>query len=145
MKKILLIVAMCIFTSLMCNAQSISASKIMKYIENQKQTEIAKELLSMGFVYDGKETNNNMTMYSYSKKANNGLEKLTIGYNDELFIVHYKPTTNEIYSSIKEKMLTSDFGYSYSYKTTKYYENGSMRIGVNDTSKSISFFAKKIN
>ncbi|MCL2167919.1 MAG: hypothetical protein FWH59_02200 [Lentimicrobiaceae bacterium] len=81
----------------------------MKYLDNQKQTEISKELLGMGFVYDGKETNNNMTMYAYSKKATSGLEKLTIGYNDELFIVHYKPATNEIYSAMKEKMLTKRF------------------------------------
>jgi len=141
LKAILVIIAVVIASNI--NAQSISASKIFKYLDNQKQTEISKELLSMGFVFRGKETHYNATWYSYHKTGSYGLEKFTVSYMDELFCIIYEPATNEVYSTFKEIMLTRDFGYSYSYKNTKYYENDRMRIGVNDTSKIISFFVKK--
>lgn len=121
------------------NAQSVSASKILNYLENQKQTEISNALIKAGFQSDGKETNYNGTLYSYHKAGTYGLEKFSFGYTEELFSIIYKPASN-FYSAMKEKMLTSDFVYSYSYKETKYYENGSMRIGVNDVAKTISFF-----
>lgn len=95
----------------------------------------------MGFVFNKKYTEPNFTEYSYNKNGSSGLEKFNIGFNDELFMIVYKPATN-FYSSMKEIMLTNDFAYSYSFKNNKYYVDGSMRIGINDINEIISFFVK---
>lgn len=122
------------------NAQSISASKIINYLDSQKQSEISSDLLRLGFVLTEKKETAMFTGRAYTKKSGYGIESLNLAVNDELFSIIYKPATSDIYSAIKEKMLTKDFIYSYSYQVTKYYESSNMRIGINDTSKTISFF-----
>lgn len=124
------------------NAQSISASKIINYLGSQKQTEISADLLQLGFIQTEKKETTMFKGYAYTKKSSYGIENFNLAVNDELFSIIYKPATSDIYSAIKEKMLTKDFIYSYSYQATKYYESSNMRIGANDTNKIISFFVK---
>jgi hypothetical protein len=121
------------------NAQSVSIGKIFKYLEKQEQTEISKELVKLGFVYKGKMVDYGLTQYKYEKNGTYGLELFSYGFSDELFALSYKLTLN-FYPTMKEIVLTNDFVYSYSAKNVKFYENNSMRIGVNDTSKIILFF-----
>lgn len=124
------------------NAQSLSASKIINYLHGQNQTEISADLLMQGFILAEKKETAMFKGYAYTKKSSYGIENFNLAVNDELFSIIYKPATTDIYSAIKEKMLTKDFIYSYSYQTTKYYESSNIRIGVNDTNKIISFFVK---
>lgn len=142
MKANYLLTTLIFVLSLSTNAisQSVTASKILSYLKSQSQIEISKDLVKIGFVFDKKYTEPNLTEYSYNKNGNYGIEKFNISFNDELFMIVYKPANS--YSSMKEIMLTNDFVYSYSYKNNKYYVNGSMRIGINDTSGIISFFVK---
>lgn len=125
------------------NAQSISASKIINYLDGQKQIEISADLLKLGFIQTEKKETSMFKGYAYTKKSSYGIENFNLAINNELFSIIYKPATSDIYSAIKEKMLTKDFIYSYSYQTSKFYENSNMRIGVNDTKCIISFFVKK--
>lgn len=135
-----LIVSLGILTN--ANAQSISASKIFNCLDSQRQTEVSADLLRLGFTLTEKKETTMFKGYAYTKKSSYGIENFNLAVNDELFSVIYKPATSDIYSAIKEKILTEDFRYSYSYQVTKYYENSNMRIGVNDTNKIISFFVK---
>lgn len=136
---ILTLYVMCLSNGL--NAQSVSVSKIFKYLQSQKQEEVSKDLINLGFQFDKKEANYNATLFNYHKAGTYGLEKFSFGYNDELFSLIYKPANN-FYSTMKEKVLTSNFIYSYSHGNTKYYESSDMRIGTNDMNKIISFFVK---
>lgn len=131
----------CISVSI--NAQSISASKILGYLNGQKQSVISADLLKLGFTQPDKKESTTFTGYAYTKKGELGIEYLSIVINDEIFSVLYKPATTALYSALKEKMLTKDFVYTYSYLTAKYYESSDMRIGINDTNNVISFFVKK--
>lgn len=137
--SLLILLALTLGTNV--NAQSISASKIFKYLDSQDITEISKDLKTLQFVSLGTGTQYNSTMYSYKKTGNYGVEEFSIVSNAELFSVLYKPVKS-FYLSMKEKMLTSDFIYSYSHNSTKYYESSSTRIGVNDVSGIISFFVE---
>lgn len=129
--------------SITINAQSISASKILNYLNSQKQTTISADILKLGFTQTEKKETSTFSGYAYTKKDKMGTENLNIAVSDELFSIIYKPATAAIYSALKEKMLTKDFTYPYSHQATKYYESTNMRIGINDTSKIISFFVKR--
>lgn len=137
-----IIFALCMSADM--SAQSISASKIISYLNGQNISDISSDLLKLGFISGEKKKTSIFSGYAYSKNSEYGTEKLNIAINDELFSIIYSPATQSMYSAIKEKMLTKDFKYSYSHQVTKYYENTTMRIGVNDSSKIISFFVKKM-
>ncbi|GAB6009539.1 hypothetical protein [Dysgonomonas reticulitermitis] len=145
MKHIYLVIVMFLMSGVFigANAQSISASKILSYLNGQKQTVISADLSKLGFVQTEKKETTTFVGYAYTKKGRAGVENINIAINDELFSIIYKPSTTAIYSALKEKMLTKDFEYSYSHQSTKYYESTNMRIGINDTGKIISFFVKK--
>lgn len=62
-----------------------------------------------------------------------------MGKNSELFMFVYMPEYS-VYEILKNKILTPDFKYSYSYKNSKYYENWKIRVGINDVGGIISVF-----
>lgn len=130
MKRIYLITALVIFSfANNLSAQSISASKITGYLEKQNTSTISADLLKLGFSFMEKKETSVFKGYGYSKNSEYGLENFNIAINDELFSVIYKPATKDMYSALKEKMLTNDFVYSYSYQVTKYYENQICELG----------------
>lgn len=133
MKKIILILFPIFFS-----AQSISASKILDYANSQNISLITKELKQLGF-QTKTDNSEGYPIYQFAKKTSRGIEKIEMGKNTELFMFTYKPA-NDAYNIIKDKILTSDFQVGYNYKNGKYYENGNMRIGINDTSGIISAF-----
>ena len=121
--------------------QSVSASKIISFLESQNNTEITQNLKTLGFVFKGKsKVIGNFYEYMFYSTTDYGTELLSISQNDELFGVVYKLANSNFFNSLKEKLLTSEFGYAYSYKNTKYYESTNMRIGVNSESRILSFF-----
>jgi len=142
MKKVyLLITSLLLISGFIVNAQSISASKIFKYLDSQDIVEISKNLKDLQFISLGKETQYNSTMYSYKKIGSYGVEQVGIGFGEELFSVIYTPEKS-FYFSMKEKMISKNFVYSYSHNNSKYYESDDMRIGINDVTGIISFFVK---
>jgi len=143
MKRIYLAILIIFGTTYNLSAQSLSTSKILDYLEKQDMSIISADLVKLGFTSTEKKETTVFKGYGYSKNDEFGSEKVNIAINDELFSVIYKPATKNIYSAIKEKMLTKDFPYSYSYQATKYYESSAMRIGINDRNSIISFFVKK--
>ena len=136
---IVLLFMMCIPCNI--NAQSISVGKIHTCLQSQNQKEISKILTGLDFKFENKATEYNMTLYTYRKIGTRGIEVFSFGYNDELFSVIYN-SAKGVYSAMKEKMLTDNFVYSYSYGVTKFYESNDMRIGLNDANNTISFFVE---
>lgn len=133
MKKIILILFPIFFS-----AQSISASKILDFANSQNISLITKELKQLGF-QTKTDNSEGYPIYQFAKKTSRGIENIEMAKNTELFMFTYKPA-NDVYNIIKDKILTSDFQFAYNYKNTKYYENGRMRIGVDDTKGIISVF-----
>lgn len=82
----------------------------------------------------------NFNEYKFYATTDYGTELVSISQNDELFSIIYKLADSNFFSPLKEKLLTTEFGYVYSYKNTKYYESANMRIGVNTERKILSFF-----
>ena len=121
--------------------QSVSASKILNFLDSQNTSAIGTELKKVGFTFKGKSQFDGFTEFSYQKSGKYGLEKINIGFNDELFSVVYK-TSQDAFNAYRTKLLTDDFQHAYNFKNTQYYENGSMRIGINKTSYIISCFVK---
>jgi len=124
--------------------QSISASKIFEFLQHQQTSKIVADLTSKQFKYMTTNTNSSygITLKEYSKEGSLGKENFTFGKNNELFMIIYHPATSATFEAYKTKFLTADFGYAYSYKDTKYFENGSMRIGINEVRCNLSFFCK---
>jgi DNA polymerase III delta subunit len=123
------------------NSQSISVGRVYSFLKTQDQKAIVKELVSNGFSFSEKTTDYGISTKIYSKTGSYGKEGFTIGFNNDLFLILYHPAPS-YYSSLKEKVLTSDFVYAYKNGNAKYYENGSMRIGINDTQGNVSFYVK---
>lgn len=121
--------------------QSVSVSKILNFLKDQNLTTIGADLKKVGFNFKGKSEFDGFTEFAYQKKGNSGLEQININYNDELFSIVYK-TSTEAFSAYKAKLLTNDFQYAYSYKNSKFYESENMRIGINENSSIISLFVK---
>lgn len=140
MKKIITFLAIFLCTTSIFG-QSVSASNILNFLNIQNTTTIGNELKKIGFTFKGKSQFDGFTEFSYQKNGNYGLEKINIGYNDELFSVVYK-TSQDAFNAYKTKLLTNDFQHAYNFKNTKYYENGTVRIGINETSHIISCFVK---
>ncbi len=124
--------------SIISYSQSISASRILYFASSQNIDAIIKELKQLGFK-TRTENSEGYTIYQFLKKTRRGVEQVEMGKNTELFMFTYKPEYS-VYSILKGKILTSDFKYSYSYKNTKYYENGKTRIGDDETKGIISVF-----
>ena len=122
------------------SAQSISSTKIYEYLNIQNSKTISMDIESKGFQFKGTAKAPNGNVNHYAKDSSYGHEKFSLFSNDELFAVVYKPG-REYYESYKERMLTSDFKYSYSSGKDKYYENGKIRIGINSDDGILSFFA----
>lgn len=137
MKKLLCILVIGLFPVLF-SAQSISASKLLDYANSQNIATITKELTQLGFQT---RTDNSecYPIYQFAKKTSRGVEKIEMGKNSELFMFTYKPDST-VYEILKNKILTSEFEFSYKYKNAKYYENGYLRIGEDDFSGVISIF-----
>ncbi len=129
MKKLCLLIEALLFTGLLYG-QSISASKIHEFLNSQNVKSISDYLTTKDFVYQ-----NDILI----KKGAYGYEALSFFKNDELFGIAYQPA-GEFYSSYKEKLLTPDLKYVYQGGGNEYYENNDMRIGVNNTTKMITFF-----
>ena len=123
-----------LMASAVYSAQSISASKMLFFVNLQNPSKISTELKKLGFLSSIKDKGE-FTMYEYKK----GSEYLTITRNDELFMVVYRPSYSA-YSVLKSKLLTGDYVYAYNYKNNDYYENSKMRIGVNELNGIISLF-----
>lgn len=124
--------------SIISYSQSISASRILYFASSQNIDAIIKELKQLGFK-TRTDNSEGYTIYQFLKKTRRGVEQVEMGKNTELFMFTYKPEYS-VYSILKGKILTSDFKYSYSYKNTKYYENGKTRIGDDETKGIISVF-----
>lgn len=121
--------------------QSISASKILSYLDSQSLTKIKSELASSGFKSMGQESDyNNIQIQSFMKSDRLGKEHIELGKNSELFMFVYKPVSKEYFTALKSKLLTSEFVFAYKLKNNKYYESENMRIGVNTKSNILSFF-----
>lgn len=120
--------------------QSLSASKILTFLESQNTTEIITELNSSGFKSIGQESDYNIGIQSFIKSDRLGKEHIELGNNNELFMIIYKPVSKEYFTALKSKLLTSEFIYAYELKNNKYYESKNMRIGVNTKSNILSFF-----
>ena len=127
-----------VFMPMFYFAQSISASRLLYYANNQNIGTITKELKQLGF-QTRMDNSEGYAIYQFAKKTSRGVEKIEMGKNSEIFMFTYKPEFS-VYEILKNKLLTSDYHYTYSYKNTKYYENGRMRIGVDDTNGIISVF-----
>ena len=56
-------------------AQSVTVTKVLHYLEIQNQIEIEKDLIKVGFKFNKKRSESNMTQYSYYKADNYGLKK----------------------------------------------------------------------
>lgn len=130
-----------LFCSISVFSQSVSASKILNFLNNQNTTSIGTELKKVGFTFKGKSNFDGYTEYAYNKNGRYGLEKFNVTLNDELFSIVYK-TSPEAFQAYKLKLLTNDFEYAYEMRNNKYYENGSIRIGINENSSIISLFVK---
>lgn len=120
---------------IMSYSQSLSITKVIGYASESDINFITTELSQKGFSVK-KSVVEGYPMYSYKKSSG---ETLSIGRNEELRMVIYKPSY-EVYQTFKTKVLTPEFHFSYSYKNNNYYESTFMRIGVNDTNGIISFF-----
>ena len=127
-----------VFLPIVFSAQSISASRLLYYANYQNISSITKELKQLGF-QTKTDNSEGYPIYQFAKKTSRGIENIEMAKNTELFMFTYKPA-NDVYNIIKDKILTSDFQFAYNYKNTKYYENGRMRIGVDDTKGIISVF-----
>ena len=127
-----------VFLPIVFSAQSISASRLLYYANYQNISSITKELKQLGF-QTKTDNSEGYPIYQFAKKTSRGIENIEMAKNTELFMFTYKPA-NDVYNIIKDKILTSDFQFAYNYKNTKYYENGRMRIGVDDTNGIISVF-----
>jgi len=139
MKKLLVFIG--VLLSISTYGQSVSASKIISFLESQSKTEITQKLKDLGFTYKGEsELAGNFKEYTFYTTSEYGTELINIGQNDELFSVVYKLANSNFFNSLKEKLLTSKFEYSYSYKNNKYYESSNMRIGINIKNNILSFF-----
>jgi len=142
-RSLIAIISFLILSNTLSFSQSLSTSKIFGFLETQSLRNISKSLQEKGFKYiNTTSVDNGITLEQYSKNGSYGNEKISIGKNDELFILIYHPATIDLYKGMKEKALTSDFSLAYNYKQTKYFENGLMRIGINDISGDLSFFSK---
>ena len=143
MKKVIIILGIFLITTTVY-AQSLSASKIISILENQSLSAVAQRMETSGFTYDGtSKFDGNMVEYRYHKTTSHGTEAVTIGGNDELYSVVYKMANANVLNALREKMLTYQFVYAYSYKNSRYYESTNMRIGVNTGSNILSFFVAK--
>lgn len=136
MKKIYFYIL--VFLPFVIAAQSISASKLLSYANSQNINIITKELKQIGF-QTKTDNSEGYPIYQFLKKTSKGTESIEMGKNTELFMFTYKPSV-DVYIIIKNKILTPDFQFAYSYKNANYYENGNMRIGANDISGIISVF-----
>lgn len=116
------------------SSQSLSASKLYEYANFQNIQAISKELKIKGFVTSSK-IRDGYKINDFKKAS----EQLWISSNDELFMVIYKPSYT-IYILLKEKLLTDEFAYAYTYNNNKYYETKEIRLGFNDLNGIISIF-----
>lgn len=128
---------MLIFSALF-SAQSVSASKLLQYCNSQNINSITHELIQLGF-QTKTDNSEGYPIYQFAKKSSRGLESIEISKNSELFMFVYK-TNAEVYEILKSKLLLPSFSYAYAYRNTKYYENGKMRIGLNDSYNIFSIF-----
>lgn len=135
-----LILLMLIALSSQVYGQSISASQIITILNSQNNSKVEDNLKSMGFKFMSKEEDNGIQISSYMKSGRYGSEHLELGRNKELYMFVYKPASSDFYEALKEKFLTSEFQYSYTFKNAKYYETTEMRLGINNSSSIISFF-----
>ena len=119
-------------------AQSISASKLLQYGNSQNISIISKELKQLGF-QSKTDNSEGYSIYQFAKKTSRGLEKIEMSKNSELFMFVYE-AEHSVYEILKNKILTADFKYAYSYKNAQYYEDGRMRIGADDKNGIISIF-----
>lgn len=141
-KHLFAITLLLLSLSLKVNAQSISVTKVFHYLEIQNKNEIEEDLLKLGFKFNKKRSEVNLTEYSYHKTDSYGLQKVSIFNNDELFSIIYNPVTS-FYLSLKEIMLKNEkFNYAYTNRDIKFYESNDMRIGINDKNETVSFFVK---
>jgi hypothetical protein len=139
MKRVLQIILIVIyFNSSLCG-QSVSVSKVVQFLISQDRTIIDLELKKLGFKFIEKKKFDEFIQYTYFKNGMSGKEKINVGTNDELFCIQYF-TTADAFNIYKAKLLTDDFHFAYNYKENQYYENESMRIGLNEKSSIISCF-----
>ena len=130
-----LISFLCLTFFALCFPQSLSITKVVGYASESNMNLISSELQQKGFTLQ-KSTVDGYPMHSYKKSSG---EVINITRNDELRMVIYKPSY-EVYKVFKNKVLTKEFQYAYSYKNNDYYESNFMRIGYNDLNGIISFF-----
>jgi hypothetical protein len=140
MKKSILLFGLMLIVKLSFT-QSLSASKILNFLEVQKITVIKSELAKCKFKYLDKQFVDGTETYAFNEIGNFGMELIYVSKSDELFSIVYK-MPNDIYLALKDKLLTKEFFYSYSFKNSMYYESENMRIGINDESSILSFFVR---
>lgn len=116
-------------------SQSLSVTKVVGYASESNMNVITQDLQQKGFSLK-KSTAEGYPMYSFKKS--NG-EVINVTRNDELRMVVYKPSY-EVYKVFKNKLLTKEFQFAYSYRNNDYYESNFMRIGANDINGIISIF-----
>ena len=139
MKSIILnLLLILISTSSYC--QSLTERKIYKLLLSQEKELMTKEIKALGFTYSTSKNINGVKSDIYVKSNNgNDLEIVEFSFNDEMFCLQYKPTSN-YYTTYKDILLTSKYKYSYSQNDDKFYDWKGLRIGINDKLKIMSIF-----
>lgn len=137
MKNIFFILTIVLFSN--CYSQTLSKTEIFSHLESQKLEIIKNLLIKDGFIYDKMTNTDGFLLYWFHKESNLGVELLQVGKNNELFMLLYVPVKS-YFSTYKELLLTNDFEYKYSTSNDKYYENETMRIGINNNKDIISLF-----
>lgn len=141
MKKIALIFIFSMFST--AYGQSVSVTKILSLVESRSVDIVSKELFELGFKLEESTVEDGFKIKQFSKHIKSNKESMMISINSELFMTSYKTTQKEAYDILKQKLLTSNFKYAYSYKNNLYYESNSMRIGLNNSANIITLIVSK--
>jgi len=141
MKKIILVI-LALATYQISFSQSFSSTQLLNLVNSKSKEKVVSIITAKGFRYNSTDSEYGNTGVTYILNGKRGEEQIIIMKNEELFGIIYGTNLN-YYSTLKEILLTSDFGYAYSGGGNKYYENQRMRIGTNDKYGILSFFVAK--
>lgn len=121
-------------------AQSVSITEMKKAVNTQNGLLFEKILKSKGFFFVQK-TVNTFTLKHYGrigKSGKSGDELISIGKSNNQYTIAYKPAQN-YYKEYKNGMKTSDYKYSYTEGTHKYYKNKYTTLMFDDSQKVLGY------
>ena len=120
-------------------SQSISSQKIVSYAKFQDLKIIANDLDKKGFVVDSDDANLGAVKTEDSKNVSEVIYCEVVKENNVFSVVYQSPL---YYEKMKSELINSNSEYIKKDNGISFYENGTYRVGINDSQKTIAIYTR---